>query len=1049
MTTQALAQDRTVTGVVTDSETGDALIGVSVLVKGTTTGSVTDIDGKYTIKLSDGATTLVFSYIGYTSVEVVPTGSVLDIKLSAGVELEETVVTAFGASKEKKQIGYSVTEIKGEDLVKAGERSAVNALQGKVAGLQISSSGGAPGSSSRFLIRGASTLRGDNEPLIVVDGVPFTNTSRGTSGDQLGGITDNGNMINAINPDDIESVSVLKSAAATAIYGTDGANGVIMITTKKGNNTGGLKKLGISVTHSSTFSTPLKLPTYQSQAGQGWDGLHYLIENGSWGPNFDGADRLYGNIIDNSQLIKPYSFQKNMMKDFFETGTEFSNAISLTGGDDKYSFYGSYSNNLQDGIMPGEYDKYNRNTIALRAAKTSGRIKLSMSMNYSKTKSKFVPGGQTAASGSSSTVYNDLLQIPNDFSIYDMRDYTNKFYSLEGYYTPYSITNPYYTLAAFGNNFNADKFFGSGNLSAEITKWLSFQYRFGFDFYNDDNLIYEPIIALPEDNANAAGINNPGYVSQTRTKNSQINHDFFLNFSHRFLNKVSIDGFLGYNVNEFNSSLLSSTVTSLNIPDFYNVTNSSSIPVVNQTSLKRRKLGAYGQATIGYNSLIYLTYSARNDWSSTLPIDNNSFFYNAISASYVFSNHLKTNKWFNFGKLRASYGTTGNDADAYSIYPFYVQGSATNPFRNIDFPLGGVNAYEVSNQIGNPTLKPEFTKEYEAGLDLVFLDSRLKVDLAYYNKLTSDQIIPLALPVESGYTTIVTNIGDIRNKGIELSISADVLKVKNLTWNIFGTFNNNKNLVESLPDELEKVSLGGLSTLGYFAVEGQPLGVYEGNVPLTTVIDGVEKIVVNPTTGLPVLSPDKEFLGNSQTKFTIGAGTTLSWKGISFNVLFDIRRGGKMFSRTRDIVSFTGNGVNTVYNDRNPFVVPNSVIQLEDGDGGFIYVENDVPVDRKHQDDYYNDNTNPAFNQLIDRSYVKLREMSLRYSIPQKALAKTPFNSISLSIIGRNLFLWTPSNNPYVDPEMTSFGTGLEADFGEFSSTPSTRNFGIGLNLTF
>lgn len=1044
--TQVLAQGRTITGVVTDADDGEPLIGVSVLVKGTTNGAVTDIDGKYTISDVGSATTLVVSYVGYTTQEVaIGSGSVINVKLKSGIELVETVVTAFGANKEKRTLGYSVTEIKSDELTKGAERSAMNALQGKVAGLQISSTSSAPGSSTRFLIRGANTLRGDNEPLIIVDGVPFSNTSR--VGDGLNGVSDNGNMINAINPDDIESISVLKGAAATSIYGTDGANGVIMITTKKGKDTGGLKKLGISYSHGTIFSKLLKTPNFQDTWGQGWSGQDLLDEQGSWGPKMDGINRVFGNIVDNSQMLKPYSPLKNRLQDFYETGLEFQNALSLTGGNKDYNFYASYSNNYQDGVTPGKFDTYNRNTVALRAAKTTGVIKLNMSVNYTKTVQEGVPGGQSSTNGSS-TVYNDLIQSPVDISFADMKDFrNNKFFTLDNFYTPY-ITNPYMTLENVRNYYNSDKFFGSGTLQADITKWLNFQYRFGFDIYTDAVKNTEAIVQVSDESplAGTFSASNIGYVSEARARATQFNHDFFLNFNKNFNNKISLDGYLGFNINDFKTDNFNASVKGLTIPDFYNISNSSARPEVTQTINHRRKLGIYGQTTVGYNSLVYLTYSARNDWSSTLPIDNNSFFYNSVSGSYVFSNHFKNNKWFNFGKLRVSYGTAGNDAPAYAIQPVFIQGAIILPFSNLNFPLGGVNGFEVANTMGNPELRPEFTKEFEVGADLVLLNNRLRVDIAYYNKLTSDQIIALALPAESGYSNITTNIGDIRNKGIEMAFSADVLKFKDFTWTIYGNYNRNRNVVEDLADELDKFTLGGMSEIGYYAVEGQPLGVFEAPVAKTVMIDGVEHVVVNNTTGLPVQAAEKQFVGNSQHKFTMGVGTGVTYKGLTLNVLFDIRRGGLMYSRTKATLDWVGGSVFHTYNDRNTFIIQNSVTE-ETIDGQTVYTENTTPVTMDNYYGFYGDNV--MENGLIDRSYVKLRELSLSYSIPAKVIAKTPFTNISFSLTGRNLFIWTPVENQYVDPETSSFGTGIGADFGEFSTAPSIRSFGVGLKLGF
>ena len=1044
---QVLAQGRTLSGTVTDADDGEPLIGVSVLVKGTTQGAVTDIDGNYTISnVAENASVLVFSYVGYPSREVeIGQSSTVNVKLQSGIELDETVVTAFGVSKEKKTLGYSVTEVKGEDLIKGAERSAINALQGRVAGLDVMSSSSGPGSSTRFLIRGASTLRGDNEPLIVVDGVPFSNNARFGGG--LNGTVDNGNMINAINPDDIENMSVLKGAAATSLYGTAGANGVILITTKRGKDTDGLKNMGITYTHNTTFSTLLKTPNYQDTWGQGWSGLHYLDEQGSWGPKFDGIDRVFGNVVDNSQMLKKYSPLKNRLQDFYDTGVEFQNAISFVGGTKDYDFYASYSNNYTNGVLPGKFDTYNRNTLALRASKNTGIVKLGVSLNYAKTNQNGVPGGQSSVNGSS-TVFNDLIQAPVDISFVDMKDYTNKFFNLDNFYTPYGVTNPYLTMNNVRNTYNSDKLYGSGTLGIDITKWLTAQYRFGFDIYSDNLKNWEAIQHVSDDSP-LAGIfssDNDGYISEARAKSQQFNHDFFLNFNQNFAEKISLDGFLGFNINERSVDNFSASVKGLTIPDFYNISNSASTPVVNQSITKRRRLGAFGQASVGYDGYVYLTYSARNDWSSTLPKGNNSFFYNSLSASYIISNHFKNNRWFNFGKLRVSYGTAGNDAPAYVIDPVFVQGAINYGFGDLDFPLGGLNAFEVANRIGNLNLKPEFTKEFEVGGEFVFFDSRLRADISYYNKITKDQIIALSLPSESGYTSMISNVGDIRNKGIELSFSADVLKFKDFTWSVYGNYSKNKNIVESLPEEIDKYDLGGLNTIKLYAVQGQPLGVFEAEVAKTVLIDGVEHIVVDAA-GIPVAASEKEFVGNMQNKFTMGVGSGISYKGLSVNVLFDIRKGGLMYSRTKGLIDWTGGSVVHNYNDRNPFIIQNAVREVEGANGEIQYVESTTPIAMENYYRYYGDNV--MNNELIDRSFVKLRELSISYTLPVKAIAKSPFNDISFSLTGRNLFIWTPKSNQYVDPEASSFGTGIDAGYGEFSTSPSLRNFGIGVKLGF
>lgn len=1051
------AQSRTISGVVKSAENGETLPGIAILEKGTRNGTTTDLDGKFTITLSGANPVLVFQAIGKESKEVVlGAEDFLNIQMSESQEqLDEVVVTALGAEREKRSLGYSTATIKSDEITEGNNRSPLNSLQGKLAGVNISSASGSPGSSSRIVIRGLQSVSQENQPLFVIDGVPMFNNSSNIN--SLNGGSDFGNGMNAINPEDIENISVLKGASATSLYGSRAANGVVLITTKKGQKGTPQKKyFGISYSGNTTFSSVYILPTYQNEFGQGWDGTHLLGENGSWGPKYDGRDRVWGNVVDNSQLLKPYVVLEDNVKDFFETGVNYQNSVSFNGGDERGSYYVSYSNVSSDGIYPTDVDTYKRNTVALRGSRDAGIFNFTGSFNYADTRSSFVPTGQGP------TVYNNLMQIPRDISVVDMEDYNNKFYNIDNYFTPYGVINPYYTLNEFGSKFSGSKFFGGLETSVDITKWLKGLYRFGFDYSTDRYNIWEAQVQPTPGSPNAgSSIEDLGSVRERLYTQRQLNHDIILTTDRFSLNEsFGVDLLGGININERRFSDVDAFVNDLTIPGFYDISNSPNAPSVPEDKanngsgiedeMLRRYGGIYGQANLDFKNMVFLSLSARHDKSSTLPKDNNGFTYGSAALSAVITDlvGLQANKYFNYGKLRLGYASTGNDAPPYNTQVYFEQKSVDVPFRDFAFPVSGQNAFTLSNRGVDPSLEPEITKEFEIGGEFRFLTGRVNVDISYYNRVTTGLILAVPSDGSIGNTVTVRNVGEITNKGIELLVNLQVLRPKDfggLTWDLSVNYANNDNEITKLTEGLDVVDIGGLSTIGFIAIEGEPLGVYQYNVPEKE--PGTDNIVVDAN-GIPVAATQKVSDKNGQYDFIMGVTNRFGYKGLSLVATFDIRQGGVMFSRTADINNFTGNGIKTTYNDRKPFIVPNSVQKIDNGDGTFSYVENTVIVDQEHMDDYYRAD---AFDgqYLIDKSYIKLRELILSYNIPKKLTDRTPFSSLSVSLFGQNLFVWRPVDNQFVDPETTTFGNGIEADFGEFSANPSVRTYGIGLKASF
>jgi len=1035
------AQSRSISGKVLSDEDGQPIIGATILVKGTATGSITGNDGEFRVTMIGNAKNLVISYVGMKTSEVVAVNNMVVRLKSDELLIDEVVVTAMGITREKKSLGYSSTSLSADEIARSKAVNPISALQGRVAGVDISSSPG-PGATQNVIIRGASSF-GNNQPLYIVDGVPLTN-SQNRSGDDLNSQVDFGSGINALNPDDIADLTVLKGAAATALYGSRAANGVIMITSKSGKNTDG--KIQIAYDGGVSVSRVGFLPTEQTQFGQGWSGDRALGENGSWGAAFDGKDRVWGNIVDNSQKIKPYSYLNNRIRDFYDLGLSYKNSLSMTGGNAKTNYFVSLSQNNVDGVIPTDQDSYNRYTVSTRGSHQTGKLKVSTSINFSTEKNRAV------ASGQGTSMLRSLYEIANDISIVDLKDYNNKFNNLDNYFTPYGL-NPYYVLAKNGAEQTKNKLFGKFQLDYDILKNLKLTYRFGGDFETAISETHTAIVAFSDGSPNfGQSTANPGSYEEKRTERIQMNHDLFANYNARFLEDFSVNAIVGLNANERTYNWLSGSITSIDIPEYYNLINSLTPSVSEQHSEQRRLVGTYANVDFGFKDYAYLTLTARNDWSSTLPKDKNSFFYPGATFSFLVTDFLKAQgvntDIVNFAKFRTAYGMTGNDADVYYIYNRYVAASSANPgYPSVDdlkFPLDGVNSYTVSNRLGNADLKPEITSEFEIGAEVKFFNSRLGFDFSYYNRLTEGLIEVLPKDPSSGYTEQISNLGDVRNKGIELVVDFVPVKTKDFTWGVSWNYAVNNNVVEKL--DVPEVLISGFSTGGIYAVEGKAMGQFKFPTSKKVILEGKEYTVVDGK-GNPQATTDKEYIGEDiNEKFRMGFTNTFTWKGVSLSGTLDFRYGGSIYSYTKDYMNWVGSAPETVMNDRNPFIIPNSVV--DNGDG--TYSENTVAVDPTALHTFYSlGGTEGESYAVIDRSYLKLRDLSLSYMLPAKMCSKIGISSLRLSLNASNILLWTPVENQYIDPETTTFGNDIGAKFGEFAANPSNEIYTFGLSLSF
>jgi TonB-linked SusC/RagA family outer membrane protein len=1057
----AIAQNDIVTGKITNPR-GEPVSFATVTVKGTKITTVADADGAFKIKAAAGKT-LVVSAASYSSKEFylnTLTGN--ELVLQPGqASLNEVVVVALGQSKSKAKVGYATQTFNSEIINRVSPVSMLDGLQGKVAGADISSVSGTPGGSTKVVLRGFGVIGGgNNQPLYVIDGVPLSDFSVNTGGAGGNGpaLQDFGNGMTDINPNDIESITVLKGTSASSLYGSVAKNGAILITTKKGK----AGKIQVSFTSSFNWSVVGKLPDEQKQFGQGWGGVSDITQNGSWGPALDGKMTPWGATVDNSQLVKPFSFQNNNIRDFYETGTEANNTLAISGGNEKTNYYFSYGNISSNGILPGDFDKLQRNNFSFRVNSTFDNFSINFSVNYINrnltTPAKFSLGGL------GNDLFNNILQIPVDIKIRDLSLYNNKYFNTDNYFTPFA-ENPYYDLSQNGSESNSDRIFGKIDMGYKFTPDLSAEFRIGGDFTNINTSIWNAVNSPSPGSWNAG--NNPsgsarqadlGSYQQQSDYNGLINADFILKYTRQLNSNFSLDALAGTSFYQSKITNQTTAIQGLTIPFFYNLSNSNS-PATGANSLfEKRLIGVYATATLGFKEQVFLTVNARNDWSSTLPLDNNSFFYPGASLSWLASQtfDLKESK-ISLLKFRAAYGQTGADALPYQVYNTITQGNipATTgiPYGQITFPIAGINGFTTNPAIGNANLKPIITKEVELGVEAKFFGNRIGLDATVYDKETDGQIFNVPISPSTGYSALIENVGVVRNKGIEVTFNAVPVQTRDFTWNLNYTFSKNLSDVVSLSNGLNKIQVqtdGLTGGMEYDLLPGKPVGVYYSPAPVYSP-DG--KIVVDPNTGFPVVNPDKQEIGTSQRDFTMGLVNSFTYKNWQFSFSLDFRKGGSFYSSTADIFLFSGNAVATTYNDRKPFIVPNSVNQLTDVGGKPVYVENKKVIGEDVFDSYFYTNNNKPIAypmRLIDKSFLKMRDITISYTLPAKWANPIHANNLMLSIYGRNFILWLPKGNAYIDPEVSNLGNDLNSEFGEYSPTgPTTMQFGFSLKANF
>jgi len=1026
-----MAQTKEITGKVTSSEDGGAIPGVTVSVKGTTMGTITDMDGVFKLKVPQDSKTLVVSFVGMASQEVaIGSQSTINVQLSPDlVAVDEVVVTALGVSREKKSLGYSVQDVKGNELAQAKENNVINSLSGKVSGVQITNSSGAVGSSSRIIIRGASSLGGNQQPLFIVDGVAISNSEFG-NGDGYGGVN-RGNGAGDINPDDIESVSVLKGPNAAALYGSQAANGAILITTKAGSLSGKNKKagLGIEVGNSTTFENPLRLPSFQNSYGQGAEGQFFYVDGAgggvkdgvdeSWGPKLDVGLMIpqYDSPVENGvRKATPWISHPDNVKDFLDQGVTSTTNVAVTGGNKDANFRISYTNLGQKGMLPNT--DYKKNTVAIGgSANATDKLSISGTATYVMTESDNMPGiGYDAQN-----VFQQFMWAARQVNYSDLKNYTNADGSKYNWNYNYH-NNPYFTLNENTNTMNRERLYGNAKVNYKILDNLSAFVRTGIDQYSNLNT------------ARAAwgDMDNPfGYYNEAMSKNVLITNDFLLMFNQEINTDFSLTANFGGSSQTRDYHQTFGAADELAVEGVYTIANSK-VPIRSTSYQLNKKINSlYGSAQIGYKNALFLDLTGRNDWSSTLPDGNNSFFYPSVSVSSVLTDLLDfKSEAVSYVKVRAGWAKVGSDTDPYQLAPTLSFGDGWNSSTKY------LNQF-VPNNLPNADLKPQFANSLEFGADLKFLNNRIGLDLTYYDQKTTDQIISIPISAASGYSSKNINAGEIDNKGIEVTLNLGIIQAANgFNWNMNVNFAKNKNEVVELAPGVEQYELGTYWDLKVMAIPGEPYGSLYG----ADFLRDPNGNIIN-VDGVPVKG-DLKILGNYQPDWIGGINNEFTYKNLSASFLIDIHQGGDIYSMTNAWGRYAG-ALEESLIGREGGITGVGVKEVTDASGNVTYVPNDVVVTAEEYNHAAFSNAIPA-GSIFDASYVKLREVRIAYSI--KKLGNLPIKALNLALIGRNLAILS-SSIPHVDPE-TSFNSG-NAQGLEFGQLPSARSIGFNINLEF
>lgn len=1029
------AQDSTVSGTITDEKVGRPIPGVNVIVKGTSIGVLSDFEGNYSVNLPKPDAILVFSSLGFATKEIPVNGQTrIDVSLSESEEqLDEVIVTALNIRKEQKTLGYSVTQLEGESISEVKSTNAINALQGKIAGVNITQPSTGAAGTSRVIIRGASSLAGRNQPLYVVDGVTIDNTQLGAASEWGG--SDLGDGISSINPDDVASVSVLKGGAAGALYGSRASNGVIIITTKNGKNQ---KGLGVEYSNQINFDQiDTSFRDFQKEYGQGTQGVAPTTQDAaldaaftSWGARlgsipssvqFDGVSRPYVNVGDN-------------LKRFYRTGSSLINTVALSKSGEGYNYRFGISNLDNLDVVPNS--EINRKTFSLNSSSTvANKLTLDVSARYIIEKVTNRPRVSDAPGNAN---FGTAL-LPANVNVTDLGADTGGARESDGFERRISrspfLTNPYWASSRFRTFDRRNRIISAATVNYEIFDWLDISARAGIDHNTTRTTIITGYGTAFQIQADGTG---GGDILEREVNLTQVDADLLLNINKDITDKFKIDATFGANKNTQRSDRLDLRGSNFIVP-FLEIIGNVRNPGASERRLEEIALsGIYGSIGLSYNDYLFLTVTGRNDWFSTLSAvgkdSPNNEFYPSINGSFVFSDAFEMPSWFTFGKVRAGYSeVAGGAPNPYSLnLPFQIFGQGHQ-----GQPLGQI----ATGAVPNSAITPFSKEEIEVGFDMRFFNSRLGIDFAYYTNTTKRDIVNVNISNTSGFSNVLSNIGELENKGIELLISATPFQNDNFKWNTSVNIGYNESEVIATDEDNGNLTIGNVRTFAanVSQVVGQPFGVILG----TSYLRNNTGQLVYDADGLPVIDPERRVLGEGVPPLTLGFSNTVSYKNFTLNFLIDGKFGGKVYAGTNATAISTGLHKKTLVGREGNFTVTGvtNVTDANPSGDPFTFTHDPTTIQG-----YYGRISGIAEEVVEDADFIKLRQFSLGYTFPSDILGRTFINSASVSLIGRNLFFISKKADN-IDPE-AGFNAG-NAQGLEYFGLPPIRSYGLSVNVKF
>ncbi|PZW38611.1 TonB-linked SusC/RagA family outer membrane protein [Mesonia algae] len=1005
------AQEKTISGVVSDDQ-GLPLPGVNIIIKGTSSGTQTGFDGDYNLQASQGDV-LVFSYIGFESQEVpVGAASSYDVTMKAGNTLDDVVINVLGTKRKVDELVSANQVVSSEELTQANNPNAVVGLAGKVSGLQINTTNSGVEQNTRIVLRGNRSLTGNNEALIVIDGVISTSQ-----------------VFTALDPNVIESINVIKGANGAALYGSQGANGVISITTKQGTGDGG--KLKVDFASTTTFEDVAYLPQRQTRYGQGWNGEQVSYENGAWGPEIDGTNPMVPVGLpqeDGTYRYFPYKADADNLKDFFKTGTSFQNTVTVSGGTAKDG-YAFLSAGKVDQEFVVEDDIADRTSINFKAGKEFGKWSLSGNATYITSKTETTNGG----------LYEDLLQTATTIPV---GEFTSS--NLQDHWTSY-YRNPNWIRENERNTSRYDIFTGIANIGFQFNDNISARYTANIRTRQTNSRSYVNGY-IDTENIGGGDFTTQSQFSTNNTALRNFYSDLIISFDYMLNDDLNLKVDLGNNLrdNLFTTTAVGGTPTTL--PGFYNADNIEGTPTVSNGYTRSRTYSYFGKATLGYKDFVFFDVTGRNDKTSVLSQDNNSFFYPSAGLSLILTKAIPSLKGdiLNYAKISGGFARVGNAVvSAYDINDIYVQPAG--------YPYGGLNSFLPSVTVADPNLENEFLNSTEINLNLGFFNDRITLDGSAFMSKNENQIVTASSSSASGILNSRQNLGETETKGFEVDLGFTPIKTENFRWNARLSYSTNETEVIKVSETASEVALAQYSSggggIGIFAIEGENFPTIKGSGYQR---DPEGRVVINPATGVPVVDSELKNLGTSNPDYILGLNTSFEYKGLRLSATMDYRTGHQFFSGAKSWLSWSGHLIESAQNGRRGFIYPNSVIENPDGSftpntsvltGGTTYAN----YLSYFQDQYYSVNE----NFVLDATAFKLRELALSYSLPSKLLESTSFQAVSLGLVARNILTVLPKENRgYNDPE-TSNTTGNDQGIAAVSQYPVTRSLGFTLNLSF